>query len=246
MKISVITVTYNSVKTIIDTIESVRCQSYKNYEHIIIDGGSTDGTIDILNKRLNYFSYFISEPDAGIYDALNKGLLNSNGDILCFIHSDDFYPTNQIFELVISLFSDPTINAVYGDLDYVSSYDVSAVVRKWRPGCFEKKKLSWGWMPPHPTLFVRRSSFIRAGLFDLQYSISADYDFILRLFLDPNFKCVYTPTTLVKMRVGGISNRSLITLIKKSYEDFLIIRRNHIGGFFAIFFKNISKISQFL
>jgi glycosyltransferase len=246
MKISVITVTYNSVKTIIDTIESVRCQSYKNYEHIIIDGGSKDGTVDILNKNLNLFSQFISEPDAGIYDALNKGLLISNGDILCFIHSDDFYPTNKIFERVVSLFSDPTVNAVYGDLDYISNYDANRVIRKWRPGYFEKKKLRWGWMPPHPTLFIRRSSFLKVGFFDLQYSISADYDFILRLFLDPNFKCIYIPETLVKMRVGGVSNRSISALIRKSYEDFLIIRRNHVGGFFTLFVKNIFKISQFL
>jgi glycosyltransferase involved in cell wall biosynthesis len=245
MKISVITVSYNSANTISDTIESVHCQSYKNFEHIIIDGGSEDGTIAILNLNLNYFSHFISEPDEGIYDALNKGLSISNGDILCLLHSDDFYPTNKVFEQVVSIFSDPTVDAVYGDLDYVSSCDANRVIRKWRPGFFEKKNLYWGWMPPHPTLFIRRSSFLKTGFFDLQYSISADYDFIIRLFLDPNFKSIYIPETLVKMRVGGVSNRSLMMLIKKSYEDFLIIRRNHIGGIFTLFFKNTSKISQF-
>ncbi len=246
MKISIVTPTYNSINTIKDSIESVYSQSYSNYEHIIIDGASTDGTHEWLEVNSRLHSHLISEPDGGIYDALNKGFLLATGDVLGLMHSDDFYPSSNILEEVSSIFLNPSVGVVYGDLDYVSKVDIGKIIRRWRPGIFDKNKLRFGWMPPHPALFIRRSLFQKLGGFDLRYSISSDYDFLVRLFTSSGFSSIYLPQTLMKMRVGGVSNRSFPKMAQKSYEDYLIIKRNHIGGVFTLLSKNFSKIGQFI
>jgi glycosyltransferase len=246
MKISIVTASFNSIDTISDSVDSVHSQTYKNYEHIAIDGGSTDGTIDFLKSKAHYFSHLISESDNGIYDALNKGFSIASGDIFCVMHSDDFFSSSEIFSKVAHIFLNSSVDVVYGDLNYVSSNNSKKVIRRWKAGYFSRQRLAWGWMPPHPSLFVRRSVFENLDGFNLQYKISSDYDFLIRLFLNPKINAVYIPSALCFMRLGGMSNGSLRKIFKKSFEDYLIIKRNSIGGIFTLLSKNFRKIPQFL
>jgi len=246
MKISIITAVFNRKKTIIDTVKSIKYQeiSPHNLEHIVIDGGSTDGTLEILRSSLDDNTVFISEPDNGIYDALNKGLQLATGDIIGILHSDDFFEDNFVLNDVLCIFIDPEIDIVYGDINYISNKDVNKLVRHWISGLYEKKKLRWGWMPPHPTFFFRRDLFIKLGGYNIKYRISADYDFMLRCLLYKKIKVNYIPRVLVNMRVGGESNSSINNIYKKICEDYVIIKINNIGGFLTLFYKNISKIKQ--
>ena len=245
MKISIITVSRNAKLSINDCINSVLMQSYINFEYIIIDGASTDGTLDIINSYKDSVSTIISEPDLGIYDALNKGILKSTGDIIGFLHADDILAHKNVLNKIALSFNDPSISAVFGDLDYVSRDDPKVIVRKWVAGEFLFKNLNKGWMPPHPTLYLRREAYTYTNGFDISYSISADYHFILGIFSRPHFKALYIPEVLVKMRLGGVSNRSLRNLLTKSKEDLRAIKYFQIGGFMTLIFKNILKINQF-
>ena len=246
LKISLITATRNSLDTIHDSIRSVATQKYGNIELIWIDGASTDGTREFLaSKYLPEKGKFLSEPDKGIYDALNKGILISTGDIIGFMHADDFFADEDTLSYIAESFSDPLVMGVYGDLMYVESKATSVSVRNWKAGKFEKRKLSFGWMPPHPTLYLRREIFDQIGSFNTEYKISADYDFMLRLFNSLTGKITYIPKTFVKMRVGGASNKSIINIIIKSYEDLIIIKANKIGGVGVLLCKNLRKINQF-
>ena len=187
----------------------------------------------------------ISEPDKGIYDALNKGIARSTGDVIGLIHSDDFFADEKVLERVAAAFSDPDIDAVYGDLEYVAAADPTRVVRRWRAGNFTPRKLAWGWMPPHPTLFMRRRVFEAHGAYDASYHIAADYDAILRWFGQGGIRTAYIPEVLVKMRLGGKSNRSLRSIFRKSLEDYRALRSNKVGGIGALAAKNLSKLPQF-
>lgn len=245
MRISVITACYNSVSTVLDTLQSVASQTHSDIEHIIIDGGSIDGTMDILQSHRAQFAALVSEPDGGIYNALNKGILRATGDVVGVLHSDDLFANDTIVSRVATAFADPVVDAVYGDLDYVFRSDTSKVIRRWRAGHYSRGKLSQGWMPPHPTLFVRREIYARWGCFDIRYRIAADYDFLLRILDRADLRLVYIPEVLVKMRVGGKSNRSLSHILRKSYEDYLALRRNGVGGLVTLCWKNLSKLGQF-
>jgi glycosyltransferase len=247
--LSIITATKNCVGTLPDCLTSILHQDYKNYEHIIIDGASTDGTIDVLSQHLDHISVFKSESDKGIYDALNKGIKLSTGDVIGFLHSDDFYASTDVLTRIARAFEDQSVCAIYGDLEYVNKEDKSKTIRRWRSKKFSKKDLYWGWMPPHPTLYVRRDWFLRNGNFDTSYRISADYLCILKLFLHKDFKAIYLPHVLVKMRLGGLSNKSLISIIKKSSEDWRALRSCNFSlthALFAITCKNLSKLGQFI
>lgn len=249
ISISVVTATWNCVDTLQDSLDSLARQSYKNCEHIVVDGASNDGTLELINKNLNRISHFKSEKDKGIYDALNKGIKLATGDVVGFLHADDLYASDKVLEDIAKIFEDPTVGAVYGDLDYVSQEDVTKVIRHWRSKSFKKRDLEWGWMPAHPTLYVRREWYSRIGGFDINYQISADYLSVLKLFVNPELKAVYLPSVLVKMRMGGASNKSLNALIKKSREDWMALRACGYGRFRsmkAIAWKNLSKINQFL
>ena len=246
MKISLITAVYNRVNTIGHTIESIQSQTYTNTEHVIQDGGSTDGTLAKIQKMKTATSHFVSEPDAGIYDAINRGIVRASGDIIGVLHSDDFFSDNRVLERVALAFTDDTVDGVYGDLDYVAVDEPTRIVRRWRSGKYSRSKLQRGWMPPHPTLFLRREVFERWGLYDTNLRIAADYDAILRYLLHGRINIVYVPEVLVKMRVGGESNRSLLQILRKSREDWQVIRRNGAGGVCTLVWKNISKIEQFL
>ena len=242
MKISIITVCYNSANTLTRTIESVLAQSYKDIEFIVVDGGSSDGTIEIINSYSNKISKWISEPDKGIYDAFNKGVLMATGDFVGFLHADDVFASNDIVVKIAELAIDN--DAIYGDLQYVS--DNNRVIRNWISGRFEFKKLKLGWMPPHPTLYVRRDIYSQVGTFNLGYKIAGDYDFMLRLLSVPNIRIGYLSEVIVLMKVGGASNKSLRNIIRKSTEDYKALKSNKIGGCFTLFLKNFGKLHQFI
>ncbi|MEY0234828.1 glycosyltransferase family 2 protein [Providencia manganoxydans] len=224
MKVSIITATYNSSNTIIDTLTSLENQSYKNIEYIIIDGASKDNTLEIIKKYSTKVSKIISEPDKGIYDALNKGIEVSTGDIIGFLHSDDIlaYPT-AIEDLVNTLMNEQS-QAIYADLEYVSKENTSNVVRRWISGNYKHSNLKKGWMPPHPTFFMKRNLYKQYGSFDLNFKISADYDSLLRYLWLNNISVSYLPKVVTKMRVGGESNRSFLNILKKTKEDILALR----------------------
>lgn len=245
LKISLITVCFNSVKTIRDTLNSINSQTYKKIEHIVIDGVSTDGTLDILYSAESRVSKLVSEKDNGIYDALNKGINYSSGDVIGFMHADDVFENQDVLQKVAAAFEDPTVDAIYGDLVYVQYNNTEKVVRYWKSGAYDNKSLSYGWMPPHPTFYVRRSVYERLGVFDTRYRISADYDIILRFLAGGQISPIYIPKVFVRMRVGGISNGSLKTVFRKSMEDLKIIKRNKVGGIFTLFCKNFRKLPQF-
>ncbi len=245
MKISVITAVYNRVATIGDALDSVRAQTWPDVQHVVIDGASTDGTLEILQARRGEVAVLVSEPDHGIYDALNKGIAHATGDVIGLMHSDDLYADEHVLADVAAAFADPQIDAVYGDLDYVAQGDTSKVIRRWRSGEYTPSLLTRGWMPPHPTLYLRRQVIERWGAFDENYRIAADYDAILRYFGRGSIRPAYVPRVLVKMRVGGESNRSVGRVLRKSREDYSALRRNGVGGLAALARKNFSKLGQF-
>ena len=246
MKISVLTVVFNRADTIAAAIQSVASQIYPNVEHVVVDGASSDGTLGVINANKHQAMLVFSEPDDGIYDALNKAIAHSSGDIIGLMHSDDFFAHDQVLSKIADKFTDDNIDAVYGDLDYISASDSSHILRRWKAGSFVPAKLYRGWMPPHPTLFVRRRVLENFGGYDTSYRIAGDYDAILRWFSSPNFRAGYIPEVLVKMRVGGASNRSIGRIIQKSREDYRALHTNNIGGVGALAAKNLSKIFQFI
>ncbi|BAL97476.1 glycosyltransferase family 2 protein [Rubrivivax gelatinosus] len=249
VSISVITATWNCANTLTDCLQSVADQDYKNREHIIVDGASTDGTIELINSRINQISMFMSEPDTGIYDALNKGLRLANGDIVGFLHADDIFAHRSVLSRVSEAFRDDRVCAVYGDLEYVQQGDLTKVVRRWQSREFRQRDLKWGWMPAHPTLYVRREWYSRIDGFDSSYRISADYFSVLKLFTQPDFHAEYIPDVLVKMRLGGASNKSLRAIARKTREDWRALRScniGRVGAACAITWKNLSKLPQFL
>lgn len=245
MKISVVTAVFNRVDTISDTIASVRSQSYENVEHIIQDGQSTDGTVERINTIAPDQTVLVSEPDSGIYDAINRGMRRASGEVIGLMHSDDLFSCNAVLSRVASAFQTPEVDGVYGDLVYVSANDKDKVIRYWCAGEYSFSKLRRGWMPPHPTLYLRRGIYEKWGLYDTRFRIAADYDAMLRYLVRGRIRLAYIPEVLVKMRVGGESNRSLERIIKKSREDYYAIRQNDIGGMGTLINKNLSKLGQF-
>lgn len=248
IKISIITAVYNCRNGIQDALDSVSRQYYGQIEHIVVDGGSTDGTVDVLENNRQRIAALVTEPDNGIYDALNKGLRLATGDVVGFLHADDVLAHDDAIGRIASAIDATGSDAAFGDLVYVSRADPCRVVRHWKAGEFSPSRLAWGWMPPHPTLYVRREWYERIGGFDARYKIAADYFSILRLFGDPEFRAVYIPEVLVRMRLGGASNRTLCSILTKSREDLDALRRSRVGawgGFGALAWKNLGKIGQF-
>jgi glycosyltransferase involved in cell wall biosynthesis len=245
IKISVVTAVYNCPKTVGQAIDSVLSQSHPAVESVVIDGASTDNTLAILEPYRQRLGKLISEPDKGIYDALNKGIQHATGDVVGFLHADDVFENNDVLAKVAAAFEEPSVDAVYGDLVYVRHNDIAQVIRYWKSGPYDDGALSRGWMPPHPTFYVRRSVYERLGGFDTRYRIAADYDTVLRFLAVGKIRATYLPEVLVRMRAGGISNRSLRTIIRKSREDFDVLRRNRVGGIGTLAWKNMSKLEQF-
>ena len=247
LKITIITVVYNSVNTIRDTINSILNQDYNNIEYIIIDGGSDDGTIGVIEEYMDVIDYYISEEDKGIYDAMNKGILAATGDVIGFLHSDDFYPNNSVISTVVNSFIKKQCDAIYGDLVYVDSKETSKIVRCWNAGTYSSSKINNGWMLPHPTFFVKASIYSQFGLYNIELKQSADYKMMLKLLYKYNISVFYISMVLVKMRIGGISNMNLRQRLIANKEDSLAWTMNDLNKPFLIRFKKpLRKVFQFL
>lgn len=244
MKVSIITASYNNEQTIKDTIKSVLSQSYDNIEYIIIDGKSSDNTINIIQKYSESISKLISETDSGIYDALNKGINSASGDIIGFLHADDIYNDENSINRIVKTFNDNKVDSVYGDLLYVSKSDTNKIIRKWISGNFKRKKLKYGWMPPHPTFFVKKTIYENLGSFDTSFKIAADYDLILRFLGKHNVSVQYSRGILIKMRIGGESNKSIKNILRKMREDVRALKKNKLGNWHTVILKNLIKIPQ--
>ena len=218
MKVSIITVTFNSGSTLRDTLESVCSQSYHDIEHIIVDGSSTDNTLNIANEY-SHISLIVSEKDKGIYDAMNKGISLSTGEIVGILNSDDLYQDTYIIETIVNLFSQySSTDIVYGNLIYVKSENVDKVVRRWKSMPYKNDFFDNGNVPPHPSLFVKRRIYEESGLFNLDFKLAADYEFMLRIFKKHSYKSKYVNTVFVKMRTGGATNKSFSNIVKQNIE----------------------------
>lgn len=246
LKISIITAVYNNQKTIKSAIDSVLSQKYPFIEYIVIDGASNDGTLSVLNKNKANIDLLISEVDEGVYDAFNKGIKYATGDVIGFLHADDVYENSDVLTKIASVFQNSDNDALYGDLVYVKSNNLKKVIRYWKAGNYTKKSFYRGWMPPHPTLFIRKSIYNKFGGFNSKYKISADYDLILRFLFTKEIKTSYIQEVLVRMRNGGLSNRSFKNIYIKTSEDYLILKENKVGSFLTVFLKNLRKLNQFL
>ncbi|NCO72191.1 MULTISPECIES: glycosyltransferase family 2 protein [Shewanella] len=246
MKVSVITATYNSARTIQDTLRSLEQQTYHDIEYIIVDGASSDETLELVKRECSRVTTVISEPDRGIYDALNKGILAATGDVIGFLHSDDVFATKESVQQIVNAFVKNKTDAVYGDLQYVSASDPSKIIRLWKSGEYSKNKLKRGWMPPHPTFYMKREIYEKLGVFDLSYKIAGDYDSLLRYLWVGNVSMSYCEDVLIKMRIGGASNRSLKNIWLKSCEDSRALKNSGLSVVPALFWKNVSKIPQFI
>ena len=211
---SVVTVVYNNADTIGDTIRAVLDQTHPNIEYVIIDGGSDDGTQEIVEGFGDKIDYFVSEPDEGIYDAMNKGIRAATGDVVHILNSDDFYADSTVVERMMNVFEQRDVDCVHGDVAYVDWDDTDRVIRYWRAGDFTPRKFRWGWMPPHQSFFVRRELYEKYGVFDQDLDISADYELILRFLYHHDVKSAYVPALVTKARVGGHSNESLMQRLK--------------------------------
>jgi len=249
MTISIITVCYNSVDTIEDTIKSVVSQTvFDKIEYIIIDGASDDGTLEILNKYKKYFKLF-SQKDKGIYDAMNKGIELSNGKIIGFINSDDFYIENSVIENILNMFiSNNLLEGIYCDLFYVSRKNINKVLRYWKTGSFLNNSFKNGWHPAHPTLFLKKEVYVKYGLFDLDYLLAADFEIMLRFIEKFKINIEYFRKPVVKMRMGGETSKSLKNVIKQNIEIIKAFKKNNIkiNSFFYFFKRMKSKLSQYV
>ena len=247
MKISVITVAYNSSATIRDTIESVLAQNYPDFEYILVDGQSTDNTLDIIRSYAHANIRWISEPDKGIYDAMNKGLKMATGDIIGILNSDDFYSDSEVLAKIARTFTEQQVDSVYSDLVYVDEKDTTKLVRYWKSGAYKEGSFLTGWMPPHPTFFVRRQVYEQYNPFDVRLKSAADYELMLRFIHKFKISVAYIPEILVKMRAGGKSNASLKNRLRANREDRLAWEYNMLTPrLYTLLLKPLRKVVQFV
>ena len=245
MKVSIITATFNSAATVADSIRSVQQQSYQNIEHIIIDGVSKDDTLSIVHAM--HQGTLVSEKDKGIYDAMNKGIAITNGEIIGILNSDDYYADDRIIEKVVNLFASTGCDAVYGDLLYVDNTDLSKVKRKWIAGKHNKRSFLFGWMPPHPTFFVKKKIYDQHGVFNLQLGTAADYELMLRFIYKQGIKVSYLNEVVVKMRTGGVSNKTVQNRWRANQHDKQAWLINELKPYwFTTILKPVRKIIQFV
>ncbi|HTB07189.1 MAG TPA: glycosyltransferase family 2 protein [Bacteroidia bacterium] len=246
-KVTIITVCYNNADTLESTMQSVFAQDYGNLEYIVIDGGSTDGTKTLLDKYKDKINICVSEKDAGIYEAMNKGLSRSSGDIIGFLHADDFYPAPNIISTIAKAFDDSKADCIYGDLQYVDRSNTGKITRNWKAGDYTKDIFLKGWMPPHPTFFLKKKWYDEYGNYNTTFSISADYELMLRMLHKHNLTPHYIPQVLVQMRTGGTSNRSLARRITANMEDRKAWKINKLKpGLLTLFVKPLGKIGQYI
>lgn len=247
MKISIITVCFNSADTIEDTLNSVANQSKVIVEHVLIDGASTDNTLEII-KRHQSVTKLVSEPDKGIYDAMNKGIALATGDIVGTLNADDFYADENVLENVAKVFLDLTVEACYADLVYVNQKNTGKIVRYWKSRDYVSGLFKLGWMPAHPTFFVRKSVYDRLGGFSLNYKIAADFELLFRFIEQNKIKTKYIPKAMVKMRLGGTTNKNLSNVIKQNKEIIATLKKQYPDfSMFKFIFKKLSnRFFQFL
>ncbi len=247
MKVSIITVVRNNVRTIDDCIRSVLGQTYPNIEYIVIDGGSVDGTVDMVDRYKNQIARFVCEPDEGIYDALNKGIKLSTGEVIGFLHADDFYANERVVEVVVKNMLSNNVESCYGDLEYVGKNKKYKIVRYWQSCTYRDDIFQEGWMPPHPTFFVRRKVYEEYGTFNTDFKISADYELMLRFLAKHKVSTLYIPDVLVKMTMGGVSNGPLQNVLLKTVEDYRAWKVNALQRrFYTIPWKILHKLPQFV
>jgi glycosyltransferase len=245
MKISIITITYNSAKSLKRALESVQSQTYPDIEHVIVDGASTDGTKELIEAYAKEHTNvrWVSEKDDGIYNALNKGIKMATGDVIGFLHSDDILFSADSIRQIAAAFEQSKVDVVYGDLQYCRG---NKVVRRWKSNAYDPRGLKYGWMPPHPTMYVKREVYEQVGEYDEWFRISADYDMILRIF-SAGYMTYYIPEVLVCMEVGGASNKNTKARLSKTQEDFIVLKKNHIGaGLLTVACKQLRKVRQFI
>ncbi len=246
MKVSIITASYNSVETIENCIKSVINQSYKNIEYIIIDGKSIDGTLEIIEKHKFNICKIVSENDNGIYDAFNKGISLATGEIIGILNSDDYLINHNIIKEIVEAMRSQNCDLLYGNMEIFSRNSKDKIVRYWRGGKFSRKKLDYGWMPPHPTCYIKSKVYNEYGYYSNRYVISGDYEFLVRILKIKDLKIYYLDKSIIKMRHGGKSTQNIFNSFKKKFEDYKIIKIHKLKGkIFALIWKSISKIPQF-
>jgi len=246
MKISIVTAVLNGEKTIGHAIRSILDQTHEEIEHIIIDGGSTDGTLRVIEGYHSSPIRVLSEPDQGIYDAMNKGIALASGEVIGILSADDFYRHGEVLAQVARAFEHSEVDSCYGDLDYVDVMDTSRVIRHWRAGPYDLRSFYWGWMPPHPAFFARRKAYQTYGGYNLELGSAADYELMLRFLLKHRITATYLPDTLVCMRTGGMSNVSLRNRIHANLMDRKAWRVNGLKPYpWTLWLKPLRKIGQF-
>lgn len=247
VKITIVTAVLNSKGFIEDCIQSILHQTHKDIEHIVIDGGSTDGTLETIKKYQSGIAKLVSEQDDGIYDAMNKGIGFATGEVIGILNADDFYPDSGVLEKVAQVFENEHIESCYGDLEYVDAVDTGKVDRYWRSGPYDIRKFYSGWMPPHPTFFVRRSVYQKYGLFNLNLGSAADYELMLRFLVKQRITAAYIPEVIVKMRTGGVSNAGIKNRIRANRMDRKAWSVNGLRPHpWTLFFKPLRKVHQFI
>lgn len=247
MKISIITVVFNGVATIKHCIESVLSQDYDSIEYIIVDGNSKDGTKELIESYGNKIHTFLSEPDKGIYDAMNKGIELATGDVIGILNADDYYADEKVISDIAAVFQKNGADGCYADLHYVDGQNESIIKRKWVSGAYNSNSFLMGWMPPHPTFFVKKEAYIKFGKFRLDMGSAADYELMLRLIFKNGIKLAYLPRVTVKMRTGGVSNSTLQNRIEANKNDRRAWQLNEVRPwFFTLWLKPIRKIVQFI
>jgi glycosyltransferase involved in cell wall biosynthesis len=245
LKVSIITAVYNRCDTIGRAIESISGQSYPLIEHVIVDGASTDGTLEVLSSNCATKATIYSEPDKGIYDALNKGLSKISGDVVGFVHSDDMLANNGVIAAVVEIFDREDVDVVYGDAAFFNKQDLAINVRTYVSGEYSVNRLAWGWMPAHPAMFIRKSVYEKFGGFETDYKIAADYEFLCRIAKDNLLKSYYLPEILIRMQFGGASTSGLRSTITLNKEVLRACRSNHIKtNLFMILSKYPRKLAQ--
>lgn len=247
MRVTILTVCFNSENTIEDTIKSVINQSYQDIEYIVIDGKSNDSTLEIVNRYHQYISRVVSEKDKGMYDACNKGISIAKGEIIGILNSDDVLAHKDVIRNVVRKFQEEGSDALYGDLKYVAQDDLRKTLRYWKSGGFRKSRFLFGWMPPHPTFYIRKEAYAKHGGFNLKLRSAADYELMLRMLFKNKVSVSYLPEVMVLMRDGGMSNATMTNRLKANQEDQSAWRMNDLKAyFFTTWLKPIRKIPQFL
>jgi len=247
IEISLITICFNNESTIGDTLDSVIAQRYPELEYVIVDGGSTDATLEIIKSKQKPWFKVISEPDEGIYDALNKGIELSTGEVVGMLHADDVFADDNILNLVSKKFGETDCEALYGNLLYVNRQNLNKVHRKWVSGNYSRNAFKWGWMPPHPTFYVKKKLYENFGKFNLDLKSAADYELMLRFIHKNGISLGYLNHVMIKMRVGGTSNASLSNRLLANEEDQRAWEINHIKPYwFTRYLKPLRKVFQFI